>query len=136
MKTLWIDYTNHRGERGLREIAPVATFWGSTQFHPQPQWLLAARATDRADSRYFAMKDIHGIYSTKEDYESRTGPSDLDYDPHKVGELQSVHVVLDENKRPIYVTGDRHDAHQHINEAISEHDIDEAARWVVREFKQ
>lgn len=53
-----------------------------------------------------------------------------------VPEPASVWVVLDEFRRPLYVTGDRHDAHTHINEAISEHDITEAAGWVVREFKQ
>lgn len=56
-----IDYTNHAGVRALREIVPVATGFrfGSTEWHPELQWLLEAHDVAKDDLRTFAMKDIH-----------------------------------------------------------------------------
>lgn len=48
---------------------------------------------------------------------------------------QFVWVVLDEDGRPLHVTSSRENAHWHIADAISEHDIVEAAHWVVREYR-
>ncbi len=54
-----IDYTNHRGERGERRIEPLRMYFGSTQWHPDDQWLLEARDVKEDAMRTFAMKDIH-----------------------------------------------------------------------------
>lgn len=56
-----IDYTNHRGERGERTISPATIWWGSTEWHPETQWLLTAIETTATEhrARTFAMKDIH-----------------------------------------------------------------------------
>lgn len=54
-----IDYTNWRGERGLRTIHPVEMFFGINEFHPGEQWLLKAIDMDKNAERVFAMKDIH-----------------------------------------------------------------------------
>jgi hypothetical protein len=62
--TIWIDYTNHRGERHWRKIAPTADrpsmWWGRTEWHVEPQWLLDAYDHEKGAVRTFAMKDIHG----------------------------------------------------------------------------
>jgi predicted DNA-binding transcriptional regulator YafY len=55
-----IDYTNWRGERSVRVVQPKAIFWGQNQWHPEPQWLLAATDPGKGNElRNFAMKDIH-----------------------------------------------------------------------------
>lgn len=54
-----IDYTNWRGERRIRRIMPLSISWGSTQFHPKPQWLLRARDLEDDGIKMFAMCDIH-----------------------------------------------------------------------------
>lgn len=55
-----IDYTNHRGERAMRHIRPGRIFYGKTEWHPEPQWLLKAWDFDKAAIRDFAMSSIHG----------------------------------------------------------------------------
>lgn len=53
-----IRYTNYRGETAFRRIVPIAIRFGSTQWHPSPQWLLDAFDLDRAAERSFAVKDV------------------------------------------------------------------------------
>jgi hypothetical protein len=53
-----ILYTNYRGETAWRHIRPVSMRWGSTEHHPEPQWLLDALDLDRNVARTFAMKDV------------------------------------------------------------------------------
>ena len=55
---LHIFYTNHRGESGERRIIPISVRWGSTQWHPETQWLLRAIDVDKGEEREFAMSDI------------------------------------------------------------------------------
>jgi hypothetical protein len=58
-KDVMIDYTNWRGVRGIRRILPpFRIYWGSTEYHAEPQHLLEAVDTDKG-KRTFAMKDIH-----------------------------------------------------------------------------
>jgi predicted DNA-binding transcriptional regulator YafY len=57
---LRIWYTNHRGERAERNIIPRKIVWGSTRWHPQPQWILHAWDLDRQAERSFAVKDFGG----------------------------------------------------------------------------
>ena len=54
-----IDYTNHRGERSERRIRPGGMWYGVTEWHHDPQWLVDAIDLDKSESRTFAMKDIH-----------------------------------------------------------------------------
>lgn len=57
--TLFIDYTNHRGDRALRRVVPKRVWFGSTPWHREPQWLLTAFDLDRDAERDFALCDIH-----------------------------------------------------------------------------
>ena len=56
--TVRILYTNYKGETGLRAITPVRIFFGSTDWHKEPQWLLDALDLDKGENRTFAMKDV------------------------------------------------------------------------------
>lgn len=58
-QTVMADYTNYKNERGTRTIVPRRIFFGKTEFHPEPQWLLEAYDWDKKADRTFAMKDIH-----------------------------------------------------------------------------
>lgn len=42
------------------------------------------------------------------------------------------YVVLDENNAPIFCASDRDACHEHINDAINEHEDPYAKQWVVR----
>ena len=53
-----IDYTNYRGERGKRTITPKYLRFGSTSYHPEPQWLVEAVDVEKGP-RSFAVRDIH-----------------------------------------------------------------------------
>jgi hypothetical protein len=60
-KWVVIDYTNYRGERSTRTIGLLTTgiYFGSNEWHPEPQWLLEALDLEKMQPRVFAMKDIH-----------------------------------------------------------------------------
>lgn len=51
-------YTNWKGEVGQRRAIPLRLFWGSNQYHSEPQWLLEAHDLDKDAHRTFAMKDM------------------------------------------------------------------------------
>lgn len=59
LREVVIDYTNHRGERRKRLITPGQMHYGSTEYHPEPQWLLDAFDYEKGEWRTFAMRDIH-----------------------------------------------------------------------------
>ncbi len=53
-----ILYTNYRGETGVRHIVPSRIWFGSAEWHPEPQWILDAVDLDKEALRSFALKDI------------------------------------------------------------------------------
>ena len=54
---LVLTYTNHRGETGVRRIIPLAApWWGQTDWHLEPQWLLRAFDVDKQAEREFALE--------------------------------------------------------------------------------
>lgn len=54
-----LDYTNYRGERAIRTITPWGVEWGTTDWHPDPGWLLTCYDHDRAACRTYALSGIH-----------------------------------------------------------------------------
>lgn len=54
-----IDYTNWRGERGLRRIIPLSIQFENSEWHPDTQWILHAVDVERGATREFAMVSIH-----------------------------------------------------------------------------
>ena len=62
-KTVKILYTNYRSETAIREIIPEKIWFGETEWHPEPQWLLDAFDVEKKASRSFAMKDIKSWFT-------------------------------------------------------------------------
>lgn len=50
-------YTNHRGEISIRNVTPILIDFGSSEWHPDPQWLMSAYDNDKRVHREFAVKD-------------------------------------------------------------------------------
>lgn len=57
-KKLMFEYKNYKGEVSLRHVYPVEIRYGSTEWHPEEQWLLKAWDYGKGDYREFAMRDI------------------------------------------------------------------------------
>ncbi len=57
-KIVVIVYTNWKGETAERPIKPIELWFGSTQWHPDEQWLLKAIDIQKNEQRDFALKDI------------------------------------------------------------------------------
>lgn len=53
-----LTYTNWRGEAADRTIIPRHVWFGSTEWHPEPQWLLRATDVEKNAERDFALKDF------------------------------------------------------------------------------
>lgn len=50
-----MPYTNWRGKFSEREIAPIRLFWGSNEWHTEPQWLVEAWDIAKSEIRTFAL---------------------------------------------------------------------------------
>lgn len=61
---VYIDYTNHRGERAWRKIKPHDWEFCSTEWHPERQWILHAMDYDKEAVRGFALSSIHAWSSS------------------------------------------------------------------------
>ena len=55
-------YKNYRGELSVRTVTPSRIFWGSTKYHPEPQWIMVAFDHDKFADRDFALKDCDFRY--------------------------------------------------------------------------
>lgn len=51
-------YKNYRGEIATRVVTPISVRFGSTEWHPEPQWLMKAFDHEKQAEREFAMMDI------------------------------------------------------------------------------
>ena len=56
-----LTYTNYRREVSVRTITPRRVWFGSTEWHPEPQWLLTAFDHDKGAERDFALKDFGAV---------------------------------------------------------------------------
>jgi predicted DNA-binding transcriptional regulator YafY len=57
-QTISFGYTNWQGRTGIRTACVIRLVYGSTEWHPEPQWLLEAMDTERNVVRLFALRDI------------------------------------------------------------------------------
>lgn len=53
-----LTYTNWRGETAERTIVPKRVWFGVTEWHPEPQWLLRAFDVEKRAERDFVLKDF------------------------------------------------------------------------------
>lgn len=56
-RSIMFGYTNYRGESAVRTTIPHRIYWGSTEWHPEPQWLLEAWDSEREAIRQFALTE-------------------------------------------------------------------------------
>ena len=52
-----MTYRNYRGEVADRTVLPKRVWWGSTDWHPEPGWLMTAYDTEKGADRDFALAD-------------------------------------------------------------------------------
>lgn len=57
--TVYIDYTNAKGERRWRHIQPEEITFTSTKEHEKAQWILRAKDLTKDKPRSYAMANIH-----------------------------------------------------------------------------
>lgn len=50
-----VTYTNWKGETRSRKIIPYELWHGSTQWHPEPQWLVSALDCEDGVRKDFAL---------------------------------------------------------------------------------
>jgi hypothetical protein len=55
------DYINWKGIEVHRKVESQRIIFGSTTFHPEPQWLLEGLDLDKWKVRLFAMKDMSNV---------------------------------------------------------------------------
>jgi predicted DNA-binding transcriptional regulator YafY len=61
-----IEYTNYRGDTSVRRILPLRLWFGSTEWHPSPQWHLDASDLDKDATRSFVLSQIHSWRAVSE----------------------------------------------------------------------
>ncbi len=64
-------YKNHRGETATRTVSPISVRFGSTEWHPERQWLLKAFDHEKCAEREFAMADISALAQAQEPREDK-----------------------------------------------------------------
>lgn len=52
-----MKYTNYRGEVSIRTVVPILIDFGSTEWQPEPQWLMSAYDQGKEAHREFALRD-------------------------------------------------------------------------------
>lgn len=57
-KPLKFFYKNWKGEYGYRTVHDPIMWYGSTQYHKEPQWMIKGYDVDKDDIRDFAVNDI------------------------------------------------------------------------------
>ena len=60
-RTIRFTYLNHRGQTAVRTATVSGIFHGTTEHHPEPQWLMDGVDHDRAALRTYALKDMSDI---------------------------------------------------------------------------
>lgn len=50
-------YRNYRGEIAERTVTPLHIWWGTTDWHPEPGWLMTAFDHDKQADRDFSLAD-------------------------------------------------------------------------------
>ncbi|QWU14226.1 hypothetical protein SAMN04487895_101517 [Paenibacillus sophorae] len=60
------SYTNWKGESGTRRAVYMSIYHGSTEYHPETQWLMEAHDLDKHATRIFAMRDMSNVKYIKE----------------------------------------------------------------------
>lgn len=65
---LRFDHRNHRGETAYREARPIKIYFGSSERHPEKQWLMEAFDFAKGEVRIFAMRDMLDLFDNRVDF--------------------------------------------------------------------
>ena len=57
---VWLVYTNWEGVTASRNIKPLYLWYGTTEWHPEPQWLIAGIDMETGNRRDFALAGFNG----------------------------------------------------------------------------
>lgn len=57
--TMRFDYVNYKGKKDTREAVPLYVHHGSSEWHPEPQWMMRAYDCFKCEERDFALKDMY-----------------------------------------------------------------------------
>jgi predicted DNA-binding transcriptional regulator YafY len=60
-RKITFTYRNWRGETAVRTAEPTGIWFGSSEWHPEPQWIMSACDTEKNVMRYFAMRDMKDV---------------------------------------------------------------------------
>lgn len=64
---LELDYTNYAGKRSMRRVRALRpAYWGSTTYHPEPQYLLDVVDLEKGVPRTFAVDGIQAYAVAEE----------------------------------------------------------------------
>ena len=55
------DYVNWKGEHSHRKAEVNDFYYGSSDYHKEPQWLLDAYDLEKGECRVYAMKDMYDV---------------------------------------------------------------------------
>lgn len=55
------SYKNYKGKFSRRRAILIGVFWGSNQWHSEPQWLVKGEDLDKKAVRTYALKDIRDV---------------------------------------------------------------------------
>ena len=55
------NYLNYRRSQAHRRVGIISVWFGSTEWHPEPQWLLHGIDLEKMETRDFAMKDMSDV---------------------------------------------------------------------------
>jgi len=53
-----VQYLNHRGEIAMRRIMPLKIWFGATEWHPSPQWMMDVIDLNSALRMTFALANV------------------------------------------------------------------------------
>lgn len=73
-----LTYTNWRGDTEVRRIIPRCIWWGSTAWHPEPQWILTALDVDKDKERHFALKDFGQPITVRDELLARAEAAEVE----------------------------------------------------------
>lgn len=54
-------YTNWRGEIAVRQAEVIRLLYGSSEWHPDPQWIVEGLDLEKGAVRFFALADMKPI---------------------------------------------------------------------------
>ena len=60
-KRVRFKYRNWRGEVSERVAEPTSIWFGRTEWHPTPQWVMTATDLEKGALRHFAMRDMENV---------------------------------------------------------------------------